>query len=75
MDKVEYKNYIPVPYDLLSAKEFREISSDVDLLTVSKRMGHSKISTTLDIYTHRLKKDDHEAADAMENVMRRKKNK
>ena len=49
------------------------IESGVDLLTVSKRMGHSKISTTLDIYTHRLKKDDHEAADAMENVMKRKK--
>ena len=45
------------------------IESGVDLLTVSKRMGHSKISTTLDIYTHRLKKDDHEAADAMEKIM------
>ena len=32
LDKVEYKNYIPVPYDLLSAKEFREISSDAKLL-------------------------------------------
>ena len=32
-------------------------------------MGHSKISTTLDIYTHRLKKDDHEASEAMDAII------
>ena len=45
------------------------IEEGVDILTVSKRLGHSKISTTLDIYTHRLKKDDHEATDAMSRIL------
>lgn len=32
LDNIGYKNYIPIPYELLTAKEFREISSDAILL-------------------------------------------
>ena len=45
------------------------IEKGVDILTVSKRLGHSKITTTLDIYTHNLKKDDREAADVMGSII------
>ena len=34
------------------------ISEGVDILTVSKRLGHAKVSTTLDIYSHVLAKSD-----------------
>ena len=34
------------------------IASGADIATVSRTMGHSKISTTLDVYTHSLRKND-----------------
>ena len=38
------------------------IAEGTDVVTVSKRLGHSKASTTTDIYAHSLKKTDIEAA-------------
>jgi len=39
--------------------------SGVDLAVVSKRLGHTKISTTLNIYTHLFQDADNEAAEAL----------
>ena len=44
------------------------IASGVDIATVSKRLGHSKKSTTLDIYTHAVKSADAVAAEVLQNV-------
>lgn len=44
------------------------ISAGVDIATVSRRLGHSKISITLDTYTHALLDIDQTAADALENA-------
>ena len=45
------------------------ISTDVDLPTISKRLGHSKTSTTLDIYAHSFQELDRKASDAMEDIL------
>lgn len=44
------------------------IGEGVDVVTVSKRLGHSKTSTTTDIYAHSLKKTDIEASNKLENM-------
>ena len=44
------------------------ISEGVDIVTVSKRLGHSKTSTTTDIYSHAIAKRNKEAADKLENL-------
>ena len=49
------------------------ISEGVDILTVSKRLGHAKVSTTLDIYSHVLAKSDRQASDALDALIFRKK--
>ncbi|MCD7716102.1 MAG: site-specific integrase [Lachnospiraceae bacterium] len=41
------------------------IAEGVDPKTVQNRLGHSEISTTMDIYSHALKKQDEAAADAI----------
>lgn len=38
------------------------ISNNVNMKTVSSRLGHANISTTLDIYTHSLNEDDKKAS-------------
>lgn len=49
------------------------ISEGVDILTVSKRLGHAKVSTTLDIYSHVLAKSDEQASDALDGLIYKKK--
>ena len=49
------------------------ISEGVDILTVSKRLGHAKVSTTLDIYSHVLAKSDEQASDALDGPIYKKK--
>lgn len=49
------------------------ISEGVDILTVSKRLGHAKVSTTLDIYSHVLAKSDEKASSTIDNLLYRKK--
>ena len=51
------------------------ISEGVDVLTVSKRLGHAKVSTTLDIYSHVLAKSDQKASDTLDDLIFKKKNK
>jgi integrase len=51
------------------------ISNGKDIVSVSKRLGHAKVSTTTDIYSHIIKKADEEASDCLADVMLRKKTK
>jgi integrase len=51
------------------------ISQGVDVTTVSKRLGHSKTSTTTDIYSHSLKRTDKQAADKLDQLFTDKNNK
>lgn len=45
------------------------IAEGVDILTVSKRLGHAKVSTTMDIYAHALAKSDEKASDTIDNLI------
>lgn len=49
------------------------IAQGVDILTVSKRLGHAKVSTTLDIYSHVLAKSDEKASDTLDRLLYQKK--
>lgn len=51
------------------------ISEGVDILTVSKRLGHAKVSTTLDIYSHVLAKSDEKASNTLDSLIYKKKDK
>ena len=48
------------------------IASQQDLKTVSKRLGHAQTSTTMNIYAHALQESDRKAADALENLLKRR---
>ena len=48
------------------------IVNQVNLVTVSKRLGHAKVSTTSDIYSHAIKEADARAAEDYANAIRRK---
>ncbi|DAA88427.1 TPA: hypothetical protein CPT87_05055 [Candidatus Gastranaerophilales bacterium HUM_5] len=41
-------------------------------ITISKRLGHAKVSTTTDIYSHVMQKADEKAADTLANILIRK---
>ena len=45
--------------------------SDIDIKTVSARLGHADVSTTLNIYTHALKERDEKACEALTNILKR----
>ena len=45
---------------------------NVDIRTVSSRLGHADVTTTLKIYIHALKELDRKAADTLENVLTNK---
>lgn len=49
------------------------IAEGMDVVTVSNRLGHSKTSTTTDIYAHKLKKTDIEASNKLENLFNKNK--
>lgn len=44
------------------------ISEDVDIRTVSARLGHAQTSTTMNIYAHSLKESDKKAADKLDKL-------
>lgn len=48
------------------------ISKGVDIITVSKRLGHAKISTTTDIYSHVLKESDKQASNVISDMIYKK---
>ena len=45
------------------------IDSGMSIAAVSKRLGHSQISTTLNVYTHQIKKRDEIEADTIANAI------
>ncbi|MGA8652358.1 MAG: tyrosine-type recombinase/integrase, partial [Xanthobacteraceae bacterium] len=47
------------------------IAEGVDVLTISRRIGHSKASITLDVYAHLFGDTDSKAAAVMEAVFAR----
>lgn len=48
------------------------ISAKVDIVAVSKRLGHAKVSTTSDIYSHIIKAADAKSADCIADVLFKK---
>jgi len=51
------------------------ISQGINVRTVAGRLGHSQTSTTMDIYSHELQSADAAAADALEGILGKNKNK
>lgn len=49
------------------------ISQGVDVVTVSKQLGHEKVSTTTDIYSHIIDQVSDKASECMADVVLRKK--
>lgn len=49
------------------------ISKGLDVVTVSKRLGHSRVSTTEDIYSHLIAEADADASDCIADVILRKR--
>lgn len=47
------------------------IGENIDIKTVSIRLGHAQTSTTMNIYSHALQKLDRKAADALENLLQK----
>ena len=47
------------------------IDTDVDIVTISKRPGHTKPDITLRIYAHLFRKDDSKAAGAINTFLNR----
>lgn len=45
------------------------ISQNVDVKTVSNRLGHAQTSTTMDIYSHALQRMDEQAANALDDLL------
>jgi integrase len=46
------------------------IREGVDILAISRRIGHSKAATTLDVYAHLLPGADEAAAKAIEGILK-----
>ena len=51
------------------------ISQGINIRTVAGRLGHSQTSTTIDIYSHELQSADAAAADALEGILGKNKDK
>ena len=55
-------------HDLRHTSATLLLSENVDIETVSKRLGHEKASTTIDIYGHALASMDRKASDTLERL-------
>lgn len=76
-----YLNSFSKRYDLphINPHAFRHTQASilffngVDSVSISKRLGHSKVSTTSDIYSHIIKEADKQSAECVANVLLRPK--
>lgn len=59
-------------HDLRHTSATLLIGANTDIATVSRRLGHSKISTTLNVYTHQLPAKDREASGAFDKMFSKK---
>lgn len=57
-------------HDLRHAHATHLLRSKLPLVAVSKRLGHAKVSTTMDLYAHALAEDEDNIVDAMDNLLR-----
>ena len=57
-------------HDLRHVSASLLISENVDIVTVSKRLGHAQVSTTLNVYAHAFEKKDISASDTLERLFR-----
>ena len=69
-DKNMHLPFIPL-HGLRHTSATLMISQNVDISTVSARLGHAQTSTTLDIYAHALEKLDVTASEALAQVLTR----
>lgn len=69
--RLETKYHLPHinPHKFRHSQASILINQGVDIVTVSKRLGHSKTSTTSDIYAHMLRKSDETASDVINSVL------
>ncbi len=49
------------------------IANGTDIVTVSKQLGHSKVSTTDDFYAHIIEEEKSKASECIADVMLRRK--
>ena len=68
--KWQIKNNLPIIrfHDLRHTHATLLLALGVDIKTISKRLGHSSIVTTMNIYTHVLESLDKSAADKLEKL-------
>jgi len=56
-------------HQLRHSHAFILIANGVDIATVSRRLGHAKISITIDTYTHAIKSRDTAAANLLDDIL------
>ena len=57
-------------HDLRHTSASLLLSENVDIVTVSRRLGHAQVSTTLDVYAHAMEKKDETASDTLERLFK-----
>lgn len=74
LDRFAKKNNLPHinPHKFRHTMASMLIYNHVDLVSVSKRLGHSRASITTDIYSHVLDEADKQNAEILENVFLKK---
>ena len=70
IDRFAKRNNLPhiYPHKFRHTMASMLIYNKVDIVSVSKRLGHSKVSTTTDIYSHVIKEADRQNADLLKEI-------
>jgi integrase len=61
-----------VPLHSLRHTHVSQLIDDIDVVTISKRLGHASPAITLKIYAHLFRKDDGKAAEAINAALANK---
>ena len=72
--KLSARNNLPHinPHKFRHTQASMLINSGVDIVAISKRLGHAKVSTTTDIYAHLINKADERASDVLSDLLYKK---